>query len=130
MIAVILPFVISRALAVKGLGFLTLPDGPTLLRGHTGALGWPLAFLLFASFLLGAPVFVAMAGFALLLFYLAGTPVASVPAETLRLVVSPTLPAIPLLTVAGLRARGGRRLAAPGARRAERCSAGCRAGSR
>jgi len=49
-----------------------------------------------------------MAGFALLLFYLAGTPVASVPAETFRLVVSPTLPAIPLLTVAGyVLAEGG-----------------------
>jgi C4-dicarboxylate transporter DctM subunit len=107
-IAVVLPFVISRALAAKGAGFLTVPDGPTLLRGHTGALGWPLAFLLFASFLLGAPVFVVMAGFALLLFYLAGTPVASVPAETFRLVVSPTLPAIPLLTVAGyVLAEGG-----------------------
>src|SRR5437870_7985749 len=49
-----------------------------------------------------------MAGYALLLFYLAGTPVASVPAETFRLVVSPTLPAIPLLTVAGyVLAEGG-----------------------
>src|SRR5207302_2756794 len=51
---------------------------------------------------------VVMAGYALLLFYLAGTPVASVPAETFRLVVSPTLPAIPLLTVAGyVLAEGG-----------------------
>src|SRR5438045_5630593 len=49
-----------------------------------------------------------MAGFALLLFYLAGAPVASVPAETFRLVVSPALPAIPLLTVAGyVLAEGG-----------------------
>jgi len=107
-IAIVLPFILSRVLAAKGAGFVTLPDGPTLLRGHTGALGWPLSFLLFASFLLGAPVFVVMAGFALLLFYLAGTPVASVPAETFRLVVSPTLPAIPLLTVAGyVLAEGG-----------------------
>ena len=108
LIAVVTPFIISRVLAVKGAGFLTLPDGPTLLHGHTTAAGWPLSFLLFASFLLGAPVFVVMAGFALLLFYLAGTPVASVPAETFRLVVSPTLPAIPLLTVAGyVLAEGG-----------------------
>jgi C4-dicarboxylate transporter, DctM subunit len=107
-IAVVLPFVVSRALAVKGAGFLTLPDGPTLLHGHTARFGAPAALLLFASFLLGAPVFVVMAGFALLLFYLAGTPVASVPAETFRLVVSPTLPAIPLLTVAGyVLAEGG-----------------------
>src|SRR3989441_11519681 len=108
LIAAVLPFVVSRALAVEGEGFLTMPDGPTLLRGHTAALGWPGSLLLLAAFLLGAPVFVVMAGYALLLFYLAGTPVASVPAETFRLVVSPTLPAIPLLTVAGyVLAEGG-----------------------
>ena len=90
LIAAVVPFVVSRFLEAGGSGFLTLPDGPTLLRGHTAALAWPGAILLFAAFLLGAPVFVVMAGFALLLFYLAGTPV-----------VSPTLPAIPLLTVAG-----------------------------
>ena len=107
-IAAVVPFIVSRLLAAKGAGFLTVPDGPTLLHGHTAALGWPASVLLFASFLLGAPVFVVMAGFALLLFYLAGTPVASVPAETFRLVVSPTLPAIPLLTVAGyVLAEGG-----------------------
>ena len=107
-IAAALPFVVSRALAVRGAGFLTMPDGPTLLHGHTARFGAPAGLLLFASFVLGAPVFVVMAGFALLLFYLAATPVASVPAETFRLVVSPTLPAIPLLTVAGyVLAEGG-----------------------
>jgi tripartite ATP-independent transporter DctM subunit len=99
--AMVVPFLISRMLAVKGYGFLPAPDGPALVRGHTAFLAWPGSLLLFASFLLGAPVFVVMAGFALLLFFLAGTPVASVPAETFRLVISPTLPAIPLLTVAG-----------------------------
>jgi tripartite ATP-independent transporter DctM subunit len=108
LIAAVLPFIVSRMLAARGAGFLTVPDGPTLLHGHTSALGWPGSLLLVAAFLLGAPVFVVMAGFALLLFYLAGTPVASVPAETFRLVVSPTLPAIPLLTVAGyVLAEGG-----------------------
>jgi tripartite ATP-independent transporter DctM subunit len=107
LIAVVLPFVISRIVFGRGAG-LVMPDGPTLLMGHTGFLAWPGALLLFASFLLGAPVFVVMAGYALLLFFLAGTPVASVPAETFRLVVSPTLPAIPLLTVAGyVLAEGG-----------------------
>jgi tripartite ATP-independent transporter DctM subunit len=100
----VLPFAVSRIVG----GFLPAPDGPTLLGGHPGMLAWPGSLLLFASFLLGAPVFVVMAGFALLLFFLAGTPVASVPAETFRLVISPTLPAIPLLTVAGyVLAEGG-----------------------
>jgi tripartite ATP-independent transporter DctM subunit len=107
LVAAVVPFLVSRVIFGRGAGLL-MPDGPTLLRGHTALMAWPGSLLLFASFLLGAPVFVVMAGFALLLFFLAGTPVASVPAETFRLVVSPTLPAIPLLTVAGyVLAEGG-----------------------
>src|SRR5205823_5308851 len=106
--AAVIPFMVSRLLAVRGHGFLLPPDGPTLLHGHTGLFGGPAALLLFGAFLLGTPVFIVMAGYALLLFFLAGTPVAAVPAETFRLVIQPTLPAIPLLTVAGyVLAEGG-----------------------
>lgn len=106
--ALIVPFLISRMLAAAGHGFLPTPDGPSLFGGHTGFIAWPGALILAVAFLLGAPVFIVMAGFALLLFFLAGTPLASVPAETFRLVTSPTLPAIPLLTVAGyILAEGG-----------------------
>ena len=62
---------------------------------------WPLALLVLAAALLGAPVFVAMGGVALVFFFREGTPVAAVSAEVYRLVASPTLPAIPLLTAAG-----------------------------
>jgi len=62
---------------------------------------WPGAGVFLVGLFLGAPVFVAMAGLALLLFFAAGTPVAAVPAETYRLVASASLPAVPLLTVAG-----------------------------
>ncbi len=65
------------------------------------ALVWPLSILVLAGALLGAPVFVAMGGLALLLFYKDGTPVGAVSAEVYRLIASPTLPAIPLLTAAG-----------------------------
>ncbi len=70
--------------------------------GGMKLLFWPgLATLLFA-FAVGAPVFVTMAGLALLLFAAApGGTIAAVPAETLRLVQNPMLPAIPLLTLAG-----------------------------
>jgi tripartite ATP-independent transporter DctM subunit len=106
--AAVIPFVVSRVLAVRGHGFLPAPDGPALVHGHTGLLAWPGSLLLMGAFLLGAPVFVVMAGFAVLLFFLAATPVAAVPAETFRLVIQPTLPAIPLLTVAGyVLAEGG-----------------------
>ena len=104
----VVPFAISRVADLSGHGFLPAPDGPAFLHGHTSLFGWPAAAILLASFLLGAPVFVVMAGFALLLFFLAGTPIASVPAKTFDLVISPTLPAIPLLTVAGyILAEGG-----------------------
>lgn len=61
----------------------------------------PLSLLILAAALLGAPVFVAMGGIALLLFFRDGTPIGAVSAEVYRLVASPTLPAIPLLTAAG-----------------------------
>jgi tripartite ATP-independent transporter DctM subunit len=67
-----------------------------------------LGLLVLLAFLVGAPVFVAMAGTAMLLFWKDGTPIAAVPTETFRLVSSATLPAIPLLTVAGyVLAEGG-----------------------
>ena len=75
---------------------------------HAGLLVLPFALAIVGGLLLGAPVFVGMAGMACLLFFADGTPVAAVPAETFRLVASPTLPAIPLLTVAGyILAEGG-----------------------
>lgn len=67
-----------------------------------------LAVYLVIAFLAGAPVFIAMGGAAMLLFWRDGTPIAAVPAETFRLVSSATLPAIPLLTIAGyVLAEGG-----------------------
>ncbi len=60
------------------------------------------------SILLGTPIFVAMGGLALLLFFKDDTPVAAVSAEVYRLMASPTLPAIPLLTACGyVLAEGG-----------------------
>lgn len=72
-----------------------------LLPQHITFLIWPLAILLLAAALWGAPVFVAMGGMAMLLFFRQGTPIGAVPAEIYRLISSPTLPAIPLLTGAG-----------------------------
>ena len=62
-----------------------------------------LVALTLAAFLLGAPVFVAMSGVAMALFFRDAGPgaIVAVPTATFNLVSSPTLPAIPLLTVAG-----------------------------
>ncbi len=62
---------------------------------------WPFGLALVASIAVGTPIFVAMGGLALLLFFKDGTPVAAVTAEVYRLMSSPTLPAIPLLTACG-----------------------------
>jgi tripartite ATP-independent transporter DctM subunit len=72
-----------------------------LLPPELAARVWPLTFVALAAALLGAPVFVAMGGVALVLFFRDGTPVAAVSAEVYRLIASPTLPAIPLLTACG-----------------------------
>jgi C4-dicarboxylate transporter, DctM subunit len=64
--------------------------------------------LLAVAFLAGAPVFVAVAGAAMLGFWIEDGPIASVPEAISSLVRSSTLPAIPLLTLAGyVLAEGG-----------------------
>lgn len=94
-------------LAAAGLGLLMALAGPAC-SGNPALLLWPGSAAILAGLLLGAPVFVAMGGLAMLLFFSAGTPIASVPVETYRLVASSTLPAIPLLTAAGfVLAEGG-----------------------
>lgn len=81
----------ATALAL-GLGLLELDAAP---------LRWPLVTLVFLALLAGAPIYVGMCGIGMALFFADGTPIAAVTAEMLRLVSSPSLPAIPLLTVAG-----------------------------
>ena len=57
---------------------------------------------------LGSPVFTTLGGAALVLFWNDGLPMASIPLDHYRLVVNPSLPMIPLFTLAGyLLAEGG-----------------------
>ena len=53
------------------------------------------------SLFFGAPIFVGLGGLAVLMFWLDYTPISAIPAEAYRIVVSPTLPTIPLFTLAG-----------------------------
>jgi tripartite ATP-independent transporter DctM subunit len=86
--------------AAAALGLGAIAPGAWLVRA--------LLLLLLAAFLVGAPVFVVMAGLAMALFWKDGTPIAAVPTNTFGLVTSATLPAVPLLTVAGyVLAEGG-----------------------
>jgi len=65
------------------------------------SLALPLVGVIILAALVGAPVFVAMGGVALVLFFRDGVPVSAVTADIYRLMVSPTLPAVPLLTACG-----------------------------
>jgi C4-dicarboxylate transporter DctM subunit len=72
-----------------------------LFPQQVASLGWPMAALILVALVLGTPVFVAMAALALFFFFREGLPVTAVTAEVYRLISSPTLPAIPLLTACG-----------------------------
>ncbi len=94
----------AAALALAAAAFLLGKVDP----GH--GLATVLLVVVAAAFLLGAPVFVAMAGVAMVLFFRESGPeaIAAVPTATFNLVSSATLPAIPLLTAAGyVLAEGG-----------------------
>jgi len=103
----------GRGLAALGAaGLLALGTWPPVAAA---TLIWPAIALLLAAAALGAPVFVLLGGLGLVLFWGNDLPIASMPVEHLRLVVNPTLPAIPLFTLAGyFLAEGGasRRLVA------------------
>ena len=49
----------------------------------------------------GAPLFIGLGGLAVLFFWNDAVPIAAIPVEMYRIVVSPTLPTIPLFTLAG-----------------------------
>lgn len=65
------------------------------------ALRFPALIALLGATILGAPVFTTLAGAALILFWSDGLPIASIPIDLYRLTVNPSLPAIPLFTLAG-----------------------------
>ena len=62
---------------------------------------WPGVVLVLIATILGGPIYVALGGAALLLFWADDTPVAAVAAETVRQIKNPTMPTIPLFTFAG-----------------------------
>ena len=75
----------------------------------------PAALWLLAALLTGAPIFAILGGLALALFWQDALPLASVPLSHYQITVNPSLPALPLFTLAGLvfaRTGAARRLGA------------------
>ncbi|HXV08671.1 MAG TPA: TRAP transporter large permease subunit [Burkholderiales bacterium] len=73
--------------------------GSLSLDAH--ALRIPALTALAIATILGAPVFTTLAGAALILFWSDGLPIASLAVDHYRMTVNPSLPAIPLFTLAG-----------------------------
>lgn len=89
----------GRAVAALGLiAALTVLLIPQL---QGGSLLVPLGIVLVLGTALGMPIYAAIGGAALLLFWAEGTPISAVPGEAYRMSTSPMLPAIPLFTLAG-----------------------------
>jgi C4-dicarboxylate transporter DctM subunit len=63
---------------------------------------WPFALLLVLMLFAGAPIFAVLGGLGLALFWHEGQPLASIPLSHYQITVNPSLPALPLFTLAGL----------------------------
>ncbi len=106
--------VLTGALALAATAFLlwvhpeagpTPPEAPML---EPEALRYPLLLILLAATVLGAPIYCVIGGATLILNWAEGTPLASIPLKHYSLVTNPSLPTIPLFTMAGyLLAEGG-----------------------
>lgn len=86
---------VGLALPVLGFVFARMLDGSTLPL-------WPFVLWLGLILLGGAPIFAVLGGLALALFWSEGQPLASVPLSHYQITVNPSLPALPLFTLAGL----------------------------
>ena len=75
-------------------------DIPAMIFDHFVGLHF-IFLIILVSLFYGAPIFVGLGGFAVVLFWADYTPVSAISAEAYRIVVSPTLPTIPLFTMAG-----------------------------
>ena len=61
----------------------------------------PCLGLLLVATILGAPVYITLGGSAMILFWGADVPIAAIPIDHYRMVTNPSLPMIPLFTLAG-----------------------------
>jgi tripartite ATP-independent transporter DctM subunit len=96
----------SRAVALLGIPALAAIG--YVLAPYSDQLVWPVVAALIVAALLGAPIFVLLGGAALILFVSDAVPIAAIPVEIYRIVVSPSIPAIPLFTLTGYLLAEGR----------------------
>ena len=87
------------ALLISILLFLSIVSIPQVRESSVTL--WFSFFSIIFSLFYGLPIFLGLGGIAALLFWFDWTPLSAISAETYRIVVSPTLPTIPLFTIAG-----------------------------
>jgi tripartite ATP-independent transporter DctM subunit len=97
----------GNALQASGVCVVILLVTGLLMLDPSDSWKWIGGLALVAGAIVGLPIFVVLGGMALLLLVSDGVPVAAIPVETYRLVVSPTIPAIPLFTLAGFMLAAG-----------------------
>jgi tripartite ATP-independent transporter DctM subunit len=88
----------------RGIAALGLPLAYVfgfLLEPYAAQMLWPGVAVLLVSALLGSPIFIVLGGAALLLFFAEFVTAAAIPVAAYRIVVSASIPAIPLFTLAG-----------------------------
>lgn len=88
-------WVLGLALTAAGGWLLSVFDGSAVVL-------WPGLLLLVLALLAGAPIFAILGGLALALFWQDGLPLAAVALSHYQITVNPSLPALPLFTLAGL----------------------------
>ena len=95
----------AQAASLRALLGILLPVLGAVLAAQfdgTAVPVWPPVLLLVVALLAGAPIFAVLGGLALALFWQDGMPLASVALSHYQITVNPSLPALPLFTLAGL----------------------------
>lgn len=98
LVAPVLALLLAGAYTLAAVWFEVPPPGYILVS----------VALVIISALAGAPIFVVLGGLALVLLIGEDVPIAAIPVETYRMVVSPSIPTIPLFALTGyVLAEGG-----------------------
>ena len=91
----------GRAVALAACAICALVFWKLDTHLSTGAPVIAMSVVIVIAFLLGTPLFAAMGALAMLLFFTNDSVISAVPQATMQLAENETLPAIPLLTLAG-----------------------------
>jgi len=73
----------------------------SIYHSINGTIAWPIIIVIIISAVLGVPIFVVLGGIGYILFARVAEPLEVIPNESYSMLISHSIPAIPLFTVAG-----------------------------